>query len=187
VATIILGFLSIAGSIKTNDRGIEFMICIKSKIFVMLTALLASGCTQTVVDVTNSQKPKYMDVAGKAYVTEASFFLVTDRGAKRSYLFGSDRQNFPYDPANFTGEEIHVAWGKNSFITDVIDLGTSLHVDRIEYVAGPTMAWDRIYGRFLTGRHAGETVQIEDLFHQSDRPEISIRPRVDCLKEVERD
>ena len=88
------------------------MICIKSKIFFILIALLASGCAHTVVDVTNSPAPKYVGIAGKAYVTESSFFLVTDRGAKRSYLFGSDRQNFPYDPASFTGEEIRVAWGK---------------------------------------------------------------------------
>ena len=147
--------------------------------------LLCSGCAQTARDVTRETIPRYTSVAAKTYVTQADLFLVCDRERGRSYLFAPDAQDFPYDAAKFSGEEIRVAWGGNSSITDVIEVGTFLHVDRIEHVAGSEMTWDRIYGRFLAGRHAGEFVQIEDLFYQSDAPYTPILPRADFLKEVE--
>lgn len=154
---------------------------------VMFWLVAAGGCLQSVRDVTTEAIPKCAGIAGKTYTTCSALFLVHDRGDRRSFLFGRDGQDFPYDPAAFTGKEIRVAWGRDSRIADVIEPGTLLRVERIEHVSGVEMQWDRIHGRILTGKHTGRTLQIEDLFDQSDRPEIPIQPRDEYLREDRRD
>lgn len=149
----------------------------------MFFVALNAGCVQTVADVTRTPTLQYASIAAKTYVTQADLFLVKDRRRKRAYLFAPDAQYFPYSPAEFTGAEIRVAWGGKSFITDVIGKGTTVIVARIENVAGFDMVYDRIYGKFLNGMHAGEIVQIEHLFHQSDRAGTPTVPRVECLRE----
>lgn len=143
--------------------------------------VLNGGCMQTVTDMTRSASSKYKNVAAKTYVTQTALFLLDDRRQKRLYLVQRDAQYFPHDPDEFTGREIRVAWGGKSFIIDVIQKGTSILVERIEYVEGFDMAYDRICGRILTGKHAGKTVQMENLFSREDGTETPIMPREECL------
>lgn len=156
---------------------------------IIMAALFAvvsgQGCMQTVTDMTRSASAKYKSVAAKTYVTQADLFLLDDRSQKRFYLVKRDAQYFPYDPAEFTGKEIRVAWGGKSYITDVIWKGTSLTVERIEYVAGFEMAYDRIYGRILTGKQAGKIVQMESLFTREDGTGSPIAPIGQYLKAVD--
>ena len=154
-------------------------------LFCLSAVLVLCGCVYTVTEVTDLDIPKYKGIAHKTYVTKVELFLIDDYGSKRAYLFGRDPQDCPYDPSEFTGEKIRLAWGKKSFITDVIEAGTSLQIERIETVSGPTMVWGRIYGRFISGRHADKSVQIESLFSRSGNSSTPILPRPEYLEILE--
>ena len=157
---------------------------IYSGIVVLCFGLFLSGCIRT-RDVTRYDLPKYKAIMNKTYITRSDLFLVDDRGSKCSYLFSSDPQDFPFDPSRFTGEEIHVDWGRNSFITDVVASGMLLRVEKIAHMSSPTMGMDIIYARFLTGIYEGRIVEISHLFHSSDRSEKPIVPNLQYIEEYQ--
>jgi hypothetical protein len=158
------------------------MKSIRKIVSCLCISVFICGCTYTVTEVTDLNIPKYKAVSRKTYATKVELFLINDYGNKRAYLFGRDPQHCPYDPSKFDGHKISVAWGKRSFITDVIEVGTHLRIEQIENVSGSTMVWDRIYGRFISGRHADESVQVEALFFRSDNASTPILPRPEYLQ-----
>ena len=150
---------------------------------LVIVMVLGDGCVNTTRDVTGVATPQYTSIAAKTYITQADLLLVHVRKDRRTYLVQRDDQYFPYDPAKFDGKEIELSYGGGSSITDVVVKGTEVEVVRIEKVSGFDMVYDRIYGRILSGQHAGEVVQIEDLFKHSHRSEMPILPLEEYLKE----
>jgi len=151
---------------------------------VLAAGLIGGGCVTRITDVTDVKAPKYESVSGKAFETLVPLFLVRDHGKGRSFLFGPHPQDFPFKPSDFTGEPIPVEWSRRTFVTDVLEPRASFVVKRIEYVQGPTMCMDRIHALIMTPPYAGELLEVEFLFHQSDRANKPIRPRSQYIKEI---